>query len=66
VGLADSGQCKGDELLYKDGALVTGGLSFAELKALSLIDDRAKRADASADFSQLIRVGLPLPAPKRN
>jgi len=50
---------KGDELLYKDGALVTGGLPFAELKAQSLIDDRAKRADKSPDFSQLIRVGLP-------
>ena len=50
---------KGDELLYKDGALVTGGLPFAELKARSLINDRAKRADASPDFSQLIRVGLP-------
>jgi hypothetical protein len=50
---------KGDELLYKDGALVTGGLPFAELKAQSLIDDRAKRADASPDFSQLIREGLP-------
>jgi hypothetical protein len=50
---------KADELLYRDGALVTGGLPFAELKAQSLIDDRAKRADASPDFSQLIRVGLP-------
>jgi Domain of unknown function (DUF4105) len=50
---------KGDELLYQDGALVTGGLPFAELKAQSLIDDRAKRADKSPDFSQLIRVGLP-------
>ena len=50
---------KGDELLYKDRALVTGGLPFAELKAQSLINDRAKSADASPDFSQLIRVGLP-------
>src|SRR3989440_1851969 len=50
---------KGDELLYKDGGLVTGGLPFAELKAQSLINDRAKRADTSPDFSQLIRVGLP-------
>ena len=52
---------KGDELLYEDGALVTGGLPFAELKQRSLIDDRAKAADASPDFSQLIRVGLPTP-----
>ena len=50
---------KGDELLYQDRALVTGGLPFAELKAQSLINDRAKSADASPDFSQLIRVGLP-------
>src|SRR6266576_7023031 len=50
---------KGDELLYKDGGLVTDGLPFAELKAQSLINDRAKRADTSPDFSQLIRVGLP-------
>jgi hypothetical protein len=55
---------KGDELLYEDGAFVTGGLPFAELKAQSLIIDRAKRADASPDFSQLIRVGLPLPKPR--
>ena len=52
---------KGDELLYKDGGLVTGGLPFAELKAQSLINDRAERADTSPDFSQLIRVGLPTP-----
>jgi len=57
---------KGDELLYEDGALVTGGLPFAELKQRSLIDDRAKRADASPDFSQLIRVGLPVPPQKLN
>src|SRR5436305_5357019 len=50
---------KGDELLYEEGALVTDGLPFAELKAQSLINDRAKRADTSPDFSQLIRVGLP-------
>jgi len=53
---------KADELLYEHRALVTGGLPFAELKAQSLIDDRAKRADASPDFSQLIRVGLPTPS----
>jgi len=53
---------KADELLYEHGALVTGGLPFAELKQRSLIDARAKRADASPDFSQLIRVGLPTPS----
>jgi hypothetical protein len=50
---------KGDELLYQERALVTGGLPFAELKTQSLINARAKSADASPDFSQLIRVGLP-------
>jgi hypothetical protein len=52
---------KADEMLYEHGALLTGGLPFAELKRRNLIDDRAKAADASPDFSQLIRVGLPTP-----
>jgi hypothetical protein len=50
---------KGDELLYRDGGLVTGGLPFAELKARSLIDTRARAANDSPDFSQMIREGLP-------
>ncbi len=50
---------KADELLYEHGALLTGGLPFAELKQSSLIDQRAKRADMSPEFSQLIRIGLP-------
>jgi hypothetical protein len=50
---------KGDELLYERHLIVTGGLPFVELKTQSLINTRAKRADASAEFSQLIRVGLP-------
>jgi hypothetical protein len=50
---------KGDELLYQDRALVTGGLPFAELKARSLIDTRARAANDSPDFSKLIREGLP-------
>jgi len=50
---------KGDELLYRDGGLMTGGLPFAELKARSLIDTRARAANDSPDFSKLIRVGLP-------
>ena len=54
---------KGDELLYRDGGLVTGGLPFAELKARSLIDTRARAANDSSDFSQLIREGLPLAFP---
>ena len=52
---------KADEMLYEHGAFVTGGMSFAELKQRSLINDRAKAADASPDFSELIRVGLPVP-----
>ena len=52
---------KGDELMYERHAIVTGGLPFAELKARSLIDKRARAANDSPDFSQLIREGLPEP-----
>jgi len=52
---------KGDELMYERHLIATGGLPFAELKARSLINVRAKAADGSTDFSQLIRVGLPFP-----
>jgi hypothetical protein len=55
---------KADEMMYAHGAFVTGGLPFAELKARSLINARAKRADASPDFSELIRAGLPVPEPR--
>jgi Domain of unknown function (DUF4105) len=47
-----------DELLYERGTIVTN-LPFAELKKLSNINTRAKAADQSADFSELIRIGLP-------
>ena len=50
---------KGDELMYQRHAIVTGGLPFDELKARSLINSRARAANNSADFSQLIREGLP-------
>jgi hypothetical protein len=50
---------KGDELMYERHAIVTGGLPFAELKARSLIDTRARAANDSPDFSRLIREGLP-------
>jgi hypothetical protein len=50
---------KGDEMMYERHLVVTGGLPFAELKARSLINARAKAANASPDFSLLIRVGLP-------
>jgi hypothetical protein len=50
---------KGDELMFERHTIVTAGLPFSELKARSLVNARAKAADGSADFSQLIRVGLP-------
>jgi hypothetical protein len=50
---------KGDELMFERGALATGGLPFAELKTRSLINAAAKAADATPDFSRLIRTGLP-------
>ena len=49
---------KGDELLYQRG-FIDRNLPFPELKARSLINDRAKLADVSPNFSELIRVGLP-------
>jgi hypothetical protein len=50
---------KGDELMYERHFIVSDGLPFAELKSRSLIDTRARAANDSPDFSQLIRVGLP-------
>lgn len=50
---------KGDELLFERGALVTGGLPFAELKSRAHINGAANAADAAPDFSQRIRTGLP-------
>jgi len=49
---------KSDELLYERG-VIDRSLPFAALKEQSLINKRAQAADASADFSQLIRAGLP-------
>jgi hypothetical protein len=50
---------KGDELMYERHVIVTGGLSFPELKTRSLINTRARAANDSPDFSKLIREGLP-------
>jgi len=50
---------KGDELMYEHHVLATGGLSFPELKARSLINPRARAANDSPDFSKLIRADLP-------
>jgi hypothetical protein len=46
-----------DEMMYENGALVTGGLSLSALKAQAHINAAAKAADDSPDWSQLIRVG---------
>lgn len=50
---------KGDELMFERHTIVTAGLPFAELKARSLTNPPARAADASPNFSELIRVGLP-------
>jgi hypothetical protein len=47
-----------DTLLYERGMLANA-LPFAELKARSLINPVARAAGNSADFSRLIRQGLP-------
>jgi hypothetical protein len=47
-----------DELAYEAGSL-DHSLPFPELKARSLINDRAKAADDDPDFSARIRQGLP-------
>jgi hypothetical protein len=46
--------------LYDRGAVVTT-IPLSELMALARIDQRAKAADRSPDFSRLIRVGVPSP-----
>src|SRR5262249_48293348 len=50
---------KADEMLYQDHAIATGGLSFAELKQHSRIDERACAADQDPNFSRIIRESLP-------
>jgi hypothetical protein len=47
-----------DELMYNVGA-IDRSLPFNELRARSLINDKAKAAGDSPNFSELIRVGLP-------
>jgi hypothetical protein len=54
---------KGDELMYEHHVFATGGLSFPELKARSLINARARAANDSPDFSKLIRADLPQALP---
>lgn len=50
---------KGDELLYERGAIVTDGLPFAELRQRAHINDDARAANDSPDFSKLIRKNRP-------
>jgi hypothetical protein len=50
------------ELLYERGSIDTS-MPFEELKKRSWIDERAKAAADSADFSEAIRVGIPDPPP---
>jgi hypothetical protein len=49
-----------DELLYDRGIIDTSR-PFADVKAASLIDERAKAADRDPDFSRKIRAGLVIP-----
>lgn len=51
-----------DQLLYERGNIDTS-MPFDQLKAASLIVDKAKAADQAPDFSQRIRAGLPQPTP---
>ncbi|MGA9565605.1 MAG: DUF4105 domain-containing protein [Candidatus Korobacteraceae bacterium] len=48
---------KMDEMLYEHHRLVTGGLSLPALKAQAHINEAAKAADDSPQWSELIRVG---------
>ena len=48
----------GDQLLYEKGAISTN-VPFLELKEKCHINQRARAADKSPDFSRLIRVGVP-------
>lgn len=50
---------KGDEMMYERGQIVTAGLPFADLKRRAHINESARAATASPDFSRLIRQGRP-------
>jgi hypothetical protein len=47
-----------DEMMYQRGAFA-GGLPFPELKLKAHINEAARAADRSLDFSRLIREGRP-------
>lgn len=48
---------KGDQFLFERDAIVTGGLTFPELRKQAHINEAAKAAQDSPDFSQDIRKG---------
>lgn len=48
----------GDTLLYERGAIFTN-LPLADVKALGHVNERARAADKSPEFSRLIREGVP-------
>jgi len=48
-----------DELLY-ERKMVNSSMPFPDLKKMSLINERTKGMDKSPDFSQMIRLGLPV------
>lgn len=50
---------KGDELLYDQHLIFDDGLPFQELRSRALINEAARAADASPDFSSLIRQHRP-------
>lgn len=50
---------KADEFAYDHGRFVRDDLAFGELKRLAHIDEAARAADSSPDFSRLIREGRP-------
>lgn len=50
---------KADELMYVRDAILTDGLSFAELKQRARINPAAQAANADPDFSSRIREGRP-------
>jgi hypothetical protein len=49
----------GDRMLYDDGDLAAGGLSFQDLAKQALINDAAKRLGDDPNFSRDIRQGHP-------
>ncbi len=50
---------KSDEMLHDHGVIGAGDMPFAEFKKRSLVDEAAKAADQSPDFSARIRESAP-------